>query len=855
MHPGSLDVTHDAGNEHIGAVTDGVHLALDALKISVDEHGPVRAGMYGLGHVGTQLVGAVDDGHGPTTDDVGRAHQHRESEILGNGQGLLGRTSRATGSLWNVQFGQQRLESLPVLGPVQVRQLGAEDSHPVCRQRGSEVDGRLTAELDDDSLRLLQIDDVQDVLDGERLEVQLVGDGEVGGDRLRVRVHDDGLVASSLDRLDAVDGGVVELDALPDADRAGSQYEDAGTIAARRLVLLLVAGVEVRGLRLELTGAGVHHLVDRDESVVVASLANLIGGALPGPRDGRIGESVALGGAQQVDVARIGGQGILELDDVGEFVEEEEVDAGEFVQLANGAAATQGLGKAEQSIVPSCGDPLDEDVIGQLGDGRGGHMVDADLQGAHRLEQGLLDGASQRHDLTGRLHLGAQAAIGTSELVERPARNLGDDVVEHRLEHGPRRAGDRIAYLVEGETDGDLGGDLGDRVAGGLGGQRRGPRHPRVDLDDVVVERGGVQGELDIAPTLDTQCVDDGDRRVTQHLVLDVGEGLGGSEDDGVAGVHAHRVEVLHGAHHHGVPGTVSHHLVLDLLESGDRLFDEALIDRGEFQALAHHAHQICLVIADPATGTAQGVGGTHDEWVAESSADLDGLHHRVDDVGGRDRLAEILHELLEEVTVLGLLDGRQVGAEKFDAELVEDPAFGEVTGHVETGLAAQGGHDGLGALPAQDLADELQGDRLDVDPVGDLTVGHDGGRVGVDEDDLVTLLTQGQAGLGSGVVELCGLTDDDRAGSDDEDAVDVGAAWHQHFPSARALRWERIRSMKSSKRWTASWGPAAASGWYCTENDPVRRLRTPSMVSSLISMWVTSRSVPVSDWGSTAYP
>src|SRR5207247_1238953 len=116
--------------------------------------------------------------------------------------------------------------------------------------------------------------------------------GEVGGDRLRIRVHDDGLVASSLDRLDAVDGGVVELDALPDADRAGSQYEDAGTIAARRLVLLLVAGVEVGGLRLELTGAGVHHLVDRDESVVVASPANLVGGALPGPRNGRIGESV-----------------------------------------------------------------------------------------------------------------------------------------------------------------------------------------------------------------------------------------------------------------------------------------------------------------------------------------------------------------------------------------------------------------------------------------------------------------------------------------------------------------------------------------------------------------------------------
>ena len=48
----------------------------------------------------------------------------------------------------------------------------------------------------------------------------------------------------------------------------------------------------------------------------------------------------------------------------------------------------------------------------------------------------------------------------------------------------------------------------------------------------------------------------------------------------------------------------------------------------------------------------------------------------------------------------------------------------------------------------------------------------HDGRRVAVDQDDLVTLFAQGLAGLGAGIVELTGLADDDRAGADDEDGL-----------------------------------------------------------------------------------
>jgi hypothetical protein len=52
---------------------------------------------------------------------------------------------------------------------------------------------------------------------------------------------------------------------------------------------------------------------------------------------------------------------------------------------------------------------------------------------------------------------------------------------------------------------------------------------------------------------------------------------------------------------------------------------------------------------------------------------------------------------------------------------------------HVERGLAAHGGQQRIGALLGDDAFHHLRRDRLDVGRVGQLRVGHDGGRVGVD--------------------------------------------------------------------------------------------------------------------------
>ena len=72
-----------------------------------------------------------------------------------------------------------------------------------------------------------------------------------------------------------------------------------------------------------------------------------------------------------------------------------------------------------------------------------------------------------------------------------------------------------------------------------------------------------------------------------------------------------------------------------------------------------------------------------------------------------------------------------------------------------------------------------LRRQRLDVGGVGHLRVGHDRGRVAVDQHDLEPFGAQRLARLRARVVELGRLADHDRAGADDEDALDVSALWH----------------------------------------------------------------------------
>ncbi len=140
----------------------------------------------------------------------------------------------------------------------------------------------------------------------------------------------------------------------------------------------------------------------------------------------------------------------------------------------------------------------------------------------------------------------------------------------------------------------------------------------------------------------------------------------------------------------------------------------------------------------------------------------------------------ELIHCVAEFLTVLGLVDDLGVGADHLDPVLGEDAHGFQGQGGVQRGLAAHGRQERIGALFLDDLGDYFRGDRLDVGGVGDLRIGHDGGGVRIDQDDAVALGPQGLAGLDAGVVELAGLADDDGAGADDQDGLDVCTFGHR---------------------------------------------------------------------------
>ena len=66
--------------------------------------------------------------------------------------------------------------------------------------------------------------------------------------------------------------------------------------------------------------------------------------------------------------------------------------------------------------------------------------------------------------------------------------------------------------------------------------------------------------------------------------------------------------------------------------------------------------------------------------------------------------------------------------------------------------------------------------DRLDIGCVRRVRIGHDRGRVRIDEDDAIALLAQRLARLHPGIVELASLPDNNGPRADDQDRVDIGA-------------------------------------------------------------------------------
>jgi hypothetical protein len=476
------------------------------------------------------------------------------------------------------------------------------------------------------------------------------------------------------------------------------------------------------------------------------------------------------------------------LDDLQDLVDEPGIDAGHVVQ------------PFDRYEPPECGLDL-EDAVGRRDRGGlyevvvGEHVVfalgrvavDAEPAGLQRtrgLLQRLREGAADRHDLTDRLHLCAEHRRRARQLLECPARKLGDDVVDRRFEARGRLARDVVLHLVEAVADRELGRDLRDREARRLRRERARPRHAGVHLDDDHLPGLGLHRELHVRPAgLDPDAADARERGVAHRLVLDVGEGLGGRDRDRLAGVDAHRVDVLDRTDDHDVVGVVAHHLELVLLPPRDAALDEDLGDRARGQAALGDVLHLRRIVRDARAPAAEDERRPHDDGVPDLVRDAHRLVDGVRDARRGHVQPDLGHRDLEPLPVLGGLDRVDVGTDHLDAVRVEHSGFVQADREVEPGLASERRQQRVGSFLGDDAGDRRHVERFDVRRVGELGIGHDRRRIRVHEDDAVPLLAQHATRLRSRIVELTRLPDDDRAAADQQDRFEVVAPRHLTGP------------------------------------------------------------------------
>ena len=237
-------------------------------------------------------------------------------------------------------------------------------------------------------------------------------------------------------------------------------------------------------------------------------------------------------------------------------------------------------------------------------------------------------------------------------------------------------------------------------------------------------------------------------------------------------------VQVFHIADGDDVALGVAHDLVFDLLPAGDALFHQNLVDGGKPQTVGGDLVQLVAVLADAAAGAAHGKGGAHDDGVADDLGKVQRVVQVLHDLGGDDGLVQLFHRVLEQLAILGTVNGVGLAGEQAHAAAIQKAAARQLHRQVQAGLTAEVGQDGVGLFFFDDALDDLRRQRLDVDMVGNVGVGHNGSGVGVDENRFHTLGFQCAAGLRAGVVKLGCLSDDDGTGTD-----------HQHLFDTRVFR------------------------------------------------------------------
>ncbi len=430
------------------------------------------------------------------------------------------------------EFVDQAAEQFTVFGGVDRVDAGADDRHAGLFQTTSQVERRLATELNDHTIGLHRIADVQHVFDRQRFEEQDVRCVVVGADRFRVAVDHDRFDAHFLQGKRSVAAAIIELDALADSVGATTQNDDPFLVAlGGDFGFGFVGAVVVRREGFEFSRTRVDTFVDRTDAHFQAFCSDLRFRFRRDRCNLAIRESATFGVSHRVrvDPVQLADRTkiVFGFDQLLQVIQEPRVDVGQRMNLRRRHSVFECVADVEDSLGTGSRQLRTDFVAVWLIFGSPkilwvtAKSERADFQTTQGFLERFLKRPSDRHGFADRLHLCCQRCVGFGKFLECESRHFGDDVIDRRLEAGFGFLRDVVGQFPQTISDRQFRSDLCNRETGRFTGQGRTATDSRVHFNHDHPARVRLDRELNVtASGFDTDLANDGQRCVTHPLVF-----------------------------------------------------------------------------------------------------------------------------------------------------------------------------------------------------------------------------------------------------------------------------------------------------------------------------------------------
>src|SRR5690606_33765623 len=190
----------------------------------------------------------------------------------------------------------------------------------------------------------------------------------------------------------------------------------------------------------------------------------------------------------------------------------------------------------------------------------------------------------------------------------------------------------------------------------------------------------------------------------------------------------------LDGTDDDDVVRTITEQLQLELFPTQNGLLYQYLMCRRGLQPTAKRRFEFFFFMYESASGTTQCVRRPDNQRESDLLGGFFPFKERVGDFGCGHADTDFDHQLAELFPVLGFLDGCDVDTDDLYIIFFPKPALGSLDAQVECCLPTHGRKYSVYLSLLQDLFDTFAGKRQQINMVSNDVIGHDGGRIGVDD-------------------------------------------------------------------------------------------------------------------------